>query len=152
MHWRLFILSIQFLICNDIHASVNEEKFINKIDVILTESKINKDDFSLSLQKVNSDNSLISINSQKQRHPASLIKIATTLGALEILVLINWETLFFTDGKIIGNNLIGNLFIKGKGDPFLTIEDLWKIVYEFRKLGILNIEGQILLTVHLLGY
>ena len=144
MHWRLFILSIQFLICNDIHASVNEEKFINKIDVILTESKINKDDFSLSLQKVNSDNSLISINSQKQRHPASLIKIVTTLGALEILgPNYYWETLFFTDGKIIGNNLIGNLFIKGKGDPFLTIEDLWKIVYEFRKLGILNIEGQI---------
>ena len=75
MHWRLFILSIQFLICNDIHASINEEKFINKIDFILTESKINKGDFSLSLQKVNSDNSLISINSQKQRHPASLIKI-----------------------------------------------------------------------------
>ncbi len=144
MHWRLFILSIQFLVCTNIHASISEEKFISKIDTILTESKINKGDFSLSLQKVNSDSSRISINSQKQRHPASLIKIVTTLGALEILgPNYYWETLFFTDGKIIDNNLIGNLFIKGKGDPFLTIEDLWKIVYEFRKLGILNIEGQI---------
>ena len=52
MHWRLFILSIQFLICIDIHASINEEKFINKIEIILTESKINKGDFSLSLQKL----------------------------------------------------------------------------------------------------
>ena len=68
----------------------------------------------------------------------------TTLGALEILgPNYYWETLFFTDGKIIGNNLRGNLFIKGKGDPFLSIEDLWKIVYEFRRLGIHNIEGQI---------
>ena len=99
MHWRLFILSIQFLICNDIHASINEE-FINKIDFILTESKINKDDFSLSLKKVNSDN-FISINSQKQRHPASLIKIATTLGALEILgPNYYWETLFSLMAKL----------------------------------------------------
>lgn len=144
MHWRLFILSIQFLLCVDIQASINEEKFINKIDTILTENKINKGDFSLSLQMVNRDNSLVSINSQKQRHPASLIKIVTTLGALEILgPNYYWETLFFTDGKIIDNSLIGNLFIKGKGDPFLTIEDLWKIVYEFRKLSVLNIEGQI---------
>ena len=144
MYSRLFILSILCFFWANLYAFNNKDGFTNQIDFILAKNKINKANLSISLQNVSHDNPLISINSQKPRHPASLIKILTTLGALEILgPNYYWETLFFTDGKVIGNKLKGNLFIKGKGDPFLSIEDIWKIVYEFRKLGILNVEGQV---------
>ena len=144
MYSRLLILSLLCSLWFNLHASTNKERLTNQIDIILAKNEIKKANLSVSLQNVSHDNPLISINSQQQRHPASVIKIITTLGALEILgPNYYWETLFFTDGIVIGNKLKGNLFIKGKGDPFLSIEDIWKIVYEFRKLGILHVEGKV---------
>ena len=141
----LIILFLFFIGINS-YASSNLDETTNKISAILEESEINLKDFSFSFQNVEHQTPLISVNSKQKRHPASLIKIITTLVALELLgPNFKWETIFSTDGQVVNNSLNGNLFVKGGGDPFLTIEDIWKIVYEFRKLDIQHIKGNIFL-------
>lgn len=61
--------------------------------------------------------------------PASTIKIATTLAALEALgPAFRFETLFYRDSR-------NNLYIKGYGDPFLVSEEVAVIVSKLKGLG-----------------
>ena len=61
--------------------------------------------------------------------PASIIKIATTLAALEILgPAFRFETSFFLDTR-------DNLYIKGMGDPFLISEEVGAIIRKLKELG-----------------
>lgn len=143
-HSRSLLLLVSCLSLADLSASVHASTVRNNIDTILNQNKITRDDFSLTFQSVDQNIPLISINNTTKRHPASLIKIVTTSVVLELLGPNHrWQTLFFTDGREINNTLKGNLFIKGGGDPFLTIEDMWKIIYEFRKKGINHIDGNV---------
>jgi serine-type D-Ala-D-Ala carboxypeptidase/endopeptidase (penicillin-binding protein 4) len=61
--------------------------------------------------------------------PASIIKIATGLAALDILgPQFHFTTAFYRDSK-------HNLYIKGYGDPFLISEEILTIVRKFKELG-----------------
>jgi D-alanyl-D-alanine carboxypeptidase/D-alanyl-D-alanine-endopeptidase (penicillin-binding protein 4) len=61
--------------------------------------------------------------------PASIVKIATTLAALQILnPQYRFETYFFVDED-------QNIYIKGFGDPFLISEEIARIVKTLKKLG-----------------
>jgi len=68
-------------------------------------------------------------NLHKMFIPASIVKIATSLTALQILGLqYRFETYFFVDEN-------QNIYIKGFGDPFLISEEIALIVKELKKLG-----------------
>jgi D-alanyl-D-alanine carboxypeptidase/D-alanyl-D-alanine-endopeptidase (penicillin-binding protein 4) len=61
--------------------------------------------------------------------PASIIKIATALAALDILgPSFRFETYFYRDNH-------DNLYIKGFGDPFLISEEVAVIVKKLKELG-----------------
>ena len=61
--------------------------------------------------------------------PASIIKVATSLAALEILgAEYRFQTDFFIDEK-------QNLYVKGYGDPFLVSEEVAAIARELKRLG-----------------
>lgn len=61
--------------------------------------------------------------------PASVIKLATSLAALDLLGPAHrFETRFFFDEK-------QNLYIKGFGDPFLISEEVAAIVGKLKELG-----------------
>lgn len=61
--------------------------------------------------------------------PASTIKIATALAALDILgPAFRFQTSFYRDAA-------DNLYIKGYGDPFLTSEEVAVIVSRLKELG-----------------
>jgi D-alanyl-D-alanine carboxypeptidase/D-alanyl-D-alanine-endopeptidase (penicillin-binding protein 4) len=61
--------------------------------------------------------------------PASVIKVATSLAALDLLGPTHrFETVFFLDEK-------RNLYIKGYGDPFLISEEVAAIAGKIKELG-----------------
>jgi len=61
--------------------------------------------------------------------PASIIKIATAMAALDILdPSFRFETAFYRDSQ-------NNLFIKGYGDPFLVSEEVAIIIRKLKELG-----------------
>jgi D-alanyl-D-alanine carboxypeptidase/D-alanyl-D-alanine-endopeptidase (penicillin-binding protein 4) len=72
---------------------------------------------------------IASHNLHKKFVPASIVKIATSLTALEVLgPKFRFETQFYKDAN-------HNLYIKGLGDPFLISEEISYIVRELKKLG-----------------
>ena len=72
---------------------------------------------------------IASHNLHKMFIPASIVKIATSLTALQILgPQYRFETYFFMDEN-------QNLYIKGFGDPFLVSEEIAFIVKNLKELG-----------------
>jgi len=79
-------------------------------------------------------------------NPASVMKLVTTFAALDLLgPAYQWRTSVWADGPVTHGVLKGNLVIAGQGDPKLVSERLWQLLRRVQGLGILNIEGDIVL-------
>jgi D-alanyl-D-alanine carboxypeptidase/D-alanyl-D-alanine-endopeptidase (penicillin-binding protein 4) len=103
---------------------------------------------SLSVYAVNIDTNevILSWNSSTPMNPASVMKILTTAVALDRLgPTYRWHTDFYLNGSLDNETLDGDLIIKGFGDPYLTAEKIWGMLKDFRKRGVRNITGDLLL-------
>ena len=101
---------------------------------------------SIDVREVDADQSLLELNPDVPRNPASVIKILTTLAALELLgPTYQWTTNYLIDGKILDNTLRGNLIMQGGGDPFLTVDRFWSHILAIRERGIHHIEGNFII-------
>ena len=79
-------------------------------------------------------------------NPASVMKLVTTYAALDLLgPAYTWRTPVWVDGTVRGNTLQGHLVIQGQGDPKLVAERLWLLLRRVQGLGIVNIEGDVVL-------
>jgi serine-type D-Ala-D-Ala carboxypeptidase/endopeptidase (penicillin-binding protein 4) len=81
---------------------------------------------------------------QSAFNPASVMKLLTTYAGLDILgPAYAWKTGVYADGPLVQGKLSGNLYLKGYGDPSLTLERVWLLVRELRQRGLDAIEGDI---------
>ena len=79
-------------------------------------------------------------------NPASVMKLVTTYAALELLGPAHqWSTDLSTDGELQQDVLTGNLYLKGSGDPKLTIENFWLLLRALRAKGVRQIRGDLVL-------
>lgn len=84
-------------------------------------------------------------NAQNCFVPASLQKIFTAAAALDVLgVDFCFETKVLTDGPVRKNTLEGNLYLKGGGDPELSIKDLEELVLQLKAMQIREIKGNLI--------
>lgn len=89
---------------------------------------------------------LLSHRADAPMNPASVMKLVTTLAALETLgPTWTWATPVYVEGAVRGGTLHGNLYIKGQGDPKLVVERLWLLMRRVQGLDIRNIAGDIVL-------
>lgn len=85
-------------------------------------------------------------NENEPRNPASVMKLLTTLVALDSLgPTYTWKTEVYLQGEVDGEMLDGDLLLKGYGDPYLVAERLWQIVRSIRRADIQRISGDLLL-------
>jgi serine-type D-Ala-D-Ala carboxypeptidase/endopeptidase (penicillin-binding protein 4) len=79
-------------------------------------------------------------------NPASVIKLVTTFAALDVLgPAYTWKTEVWLDAPVNESRLEGNLYIKGYGDPKLTLEAMWLLLRDVRSRGIGEIAGNVVL-------
>ncbi len=127
--WRrfFFCLSLIFFACQPVLAQ--EQAITKRIETLAASGGIGlKKDQAL----------LYSQNLESPYVPASIMKIATSLAAFEILGSdYRFETLFYLDQE-------ENLYIKGLGDPFLISEEITLIANKLKQLGIERINTIIL--------
>ena len=101
---------------------------------------------SLLVQAVESDKPMLAVNEDIARNPASTIKVVTSYAALETLGPgYRWPTDIHLLGELNNGRLKGDLGIKGFGDPFLVLEDFWRLLQDLERKGLNHIDGDLLL-------
>ncbi len=102
---------------------------------------------SVYVQDVTESVPLLTVNAQVPRNPASVMKLVTTLVALDELGPgYRFRTRVYADGPIDKNGrLKGNLYLKGEGDPALTTEAFWRLLDSLRSTGLRHISGDLII-------
>jgi len=96
-------------------------------------------------QEVGSDRPILSYNADMPMNPASVMKLVTTFAALELLgPTYTWRTELL-GRRAAGDVLEGDLFLRGSGDPKLTLEGFWALLRSLRARGIRAIRGDLVL-------
>jgi serine-type D-Ala-D-Ala carboxypeptidase/endopeptidase (penicillin-binding protein 4) len=112
----------------------------------LKRAGIPADAVALVVREAGADKTVASHQPSKPVNPASVMKLATTAAALDLLgPAFAFKTEVFSRGKLQNGVLEGDLFIKGSADPKLTYEKLWMSVRQLRERGIREIKGDIVL-------
>lgn len=103
--------------------------------------------YVVALGNTSSDRApVLSHQAQIARNPASVIKLLTTLSALETLGPAHtWTTNYYINGKLKKGVLKGDLIMKGNGDPYLVKEEFWLHLIGLREQGLQSIEGDFLI-------
>lgn len=99
------------------------------------------------VQPLDAPRPLLAHNAQKAMNPASVMKLVTTYAALEILgPAATWQTgAWATAEPDAEGRLSGHLYLKGSGDPKLTLENFTALLRQLRVRGIRHIDGDLVL-------
>ena len=122
----------------------------------LRDAGIPRQHVAVVVQGVDARQPMLRVNAQQPMNPASTMKLVTTFAALDLLGPVHtWSTEALTDpapagssaGAPIGNpgNPIGNLYLRGSGDPRLGLEQFEQLLRRLRARGIGEIGGDLVL-------
>ena len=113
---------------------------------LLRKHKISPDDVSIYVHRLSEAAPRVAFNARVPRNPASTIKVLTTKAGLDLLGPgYSWKTRAYATGKVAEGRLQGDLIIKGFGDPYMTPEALWRLLWGVRERGIETIAGDLIL-------
>ncbi|WP_087973151.1 D-alanyl-D-alanine carboxypeptidase/D-alanyl-D-alanine endopeptidase [Oceanobacillus rekensis] len=99
----------------------------------------------ISIRSMSSGEILAEHNSDIRLHPASNMKLLTAAAAFNVLgAKYKFETEIRVDGRINRNELEGDLYLIGKGDPTLLVDDFRTFAEKIRRKGIDTITGNII--------
>lgn len=144
----LTIIFMLFLGSLSIAAPNINTKLSISVTNSLTNNKIEPEALSLVAIPLTDNGTATYVNADLAVNPASTMKLFTTYAALELLgPNYRWRTAFFTDkdAEIKDGVLRGNLYLKGGGDPKLSMERLWMLLRELRNNGVHTITGNLIL-------
>lgn len=89
---------------------------------------------------------LLAHNTEQAFNPASTMKLVTTYAALSLLGAdYRWNTALAMRGRLDGDTLLGDLVVRGGGDPKLVIEDMTELVGRLRAAGLREIRGNLVI-------
>ncbi len=121
------IKSLPFAVKNKLHAA-----------------KLSANGMSAYVQDVNSPKPLLGHQATTSRVPASVMKLITSYAALGTLgPKYRWPLDVYTQGKVHGGTLNGDLIIKGYGSPEFNQAELRKVLHGIRNKGIRNVSGRV---------
>lgn len=110
------------------------------------------DHVAVVVQRAGAPRALFTHQPDLPLNPASVMKLVTTYAALELLGLdYRWRTEVFLGGPIRDGTLGGDLIVKGRGDPKITIEQWQALMRDLRARGIERIEGDLVLDRSFFG-
>ena len=116
------------------------------VEAALERHRLPADSLSVWVQDVGEDAPLVSYRADVPRNPASTIKLLTTLAALEQLgPAYRWKTDVHVTGPVREGRLDGDLVLVGSGDPFLVVEQLWRLLAAVRARGLETVAGRLVI-------
>lgn len=114
---------------------------------LIKASSISETEVGIHIEQVSSNNPKVIFSHQGDRQwiPASVTKIIPMAVSLETFgAAKTFKTELFIDGKQKEDELIGNIYLKGGGDPTFVSEGLWGLVNQFYRQGIREVKGDLI--------
>lgn len=112
----------------------------------LARAKVPRDAVALLVQPVQAGAPRLAHRVDVAMNPASVMKMVTTLAALDRLGPdYTWKTRFYADGPVANGTLDGNLYIQGGGDPKLVLERVDATFRTLQALGVQHVRGDMVL-------
>jgi D-alanyl-D-alanine carboxypeptidase/D-alanyl-D-alanine-endopeptidase (penicillin-binding protein 4) len=112
----------------------------------LAEAGIPESATAFYVHEIGAESPLIAVGTDRSMNPASTIKLVTTYAALELLgPAFQWVTEAYAAGALSDGVLAGDLVLKGRGDPKLTLENFWLLLRSLRGRGLREIRGDLVL-------
>lgn len=115
-----------------------------KLDQLLKDEFFESSLIATDIYDLTADEYLYRVNSKMLLHPASNMKLFTSIaGLLTLGVDYQFLTSLYYDGEILGSTLYGNLYIEGGCDPEFRTENLSNFILSLKALNINSIVGNI---------
>lgn len=113
-------------------------------NIIALPKELQSNDVGVRVVSVRTGRELFALNSAKPLTPASTTKLLTSYSCL-LLFGSDYDipTIAFAEKAAVNGTLRGNLFIRGHGDPQLSINDIDALVDDIKRAGITRIEGDV---------
>lgn len=115
-----------------------------RIDEILARPALAGAQVGVLVATVDDGRTLYAHDERTLFNPASNAKLFTTAAALGLL---GPEFRYVTSlyGTPRHGEIDGNLYLRGSGDPSLTVEDLWRMASQLAALGVKRVTGDLLI-------
>ncbi len=113
---------------------------------VMAKHRLPADSLSVYVQDVTEGAPLLTVNAQVPRNPASVMKLLTTVVALnELGPAFTFDTEVYADAQPVDGVVEGDLYLKGGGDPFLVTESFWRLLDDLRHAGVRHVKGDLVL-------
>lgn len=127
-------------------ASTAQAQLPEPVALALKQAGIPDSHLGVLVAEIGNPAPLLAHGETRSFNPASVMKLVTTLAALELLGPAHtFRTRVEVEGEIRDGVLVGNLILRGGGDPALTRERFWSLLREVRARGIREIRGDLVL-------
>ncbi|HVC01199.1 MAG TPA: D-alanyl-D-alanine carboxypeptidase/D-alanyl-D-alanine-endopeptidase [Steroidobacteraceae bacterium] len=127
-------------------GALGEPRRAPRVDRVIEAGHLPYGSVSFIVADVDSGAVILARNPATPRGPGSVMKLLTTFAALDTLgPAFTWRTRAFADAPIVRGVLRGNLYLKGGGDPYMTIERWWRFAAELRATGLKTIRGNVVI-------
>jgi len=141
---RLFrVNSVILLFLITLVAPLQASPLSQKIETILKKHQLQSTPVSIQIVDLMDGSSLIKKNENQLLIPASLVKLAVAATAASTLgPQYTFPTEFYSQGGI-RRGVIQDLWVKGYGDPFFVTEELERLVEQFKKTNLREVQGNL---------
>lgn len=142
----LFLAFVLFLTTGQIVFSKSSSDLFEELSGIIPKEASKNGKLGILVKSLKTDEKIFEYNPDVLFIPASNAKVIISVTALSLLKPeYKFKTEFYSGGEISGGVLSGGLYIKGYGDPTLSTERLRSIADEFKKMGIKQVTGGVIL-------
>ena len=137
-----FILKIGIIVLSTL--VLLEASATSAVEEMMVKNGIKSSHVSILIKNIKSGETLVSINPDVARKPASVMKVFTAYAALlDLGTGFKWPTKIYYNGVYVKGDIDGDLVVKSFGDPTFSSRDIPRMAKRLSALGIHSISGDV---------